>query len=263
MNNKKVLIIEDEVAHLGVLRSKMESEGYSVETASDGASGFELIKSGDFDIILLDILLPKMNGFEVLEKMKEENITTPVIVVSNSGQPVEIDKAMNLGVRDYLVKAEFNPADVIGKIQKVLGIETTEKDSSSKNNDSEKQGRILIVEDDKFLRDLMVQKLHQGGFEVFEAIDGEGGLKLANEKSPHLILLDLILPGMDGFAVLKSLKDDSTTSTIPVLVLSNLGQKEEMERAISIGAEDFMVKANFTPSEILSKIKSLIKKKYF
>ncbi|OGF49606.1 hypothetical protein A3G55_02075 [Candidatus Giovannonibacteria bacterium RIFCSPLOWO2_12_FULL_44_25] len=125
------------------------------------------------------------------------------------------------------------------------------------------KARILIVEDDKFLRDLIVQKLKREGFLTFEALDGEEGLKMVEEKLPDLILLDLILPGLDGFEVLRRVKGDKQLSQIPVIVLSNLGQKEDMDRALSGGAEDFMVKAHFTPNEIIAKIKVVLKKKYF
>ena len=123
--------------------------------------------------------------------------------------------------------------------------------------------KILIVEDDKFLRDLIQQKLNKEGFATVVAIDGEEGVRMAQAESPHLILLDLILPGIDGFEVLKRLKEDQKTSSIPVIVLSNLGQKEDIEKTLKNGAEDFMVKAHFTPSEIVTKIRSTLKAKYF
>ncbi len=123
--------------------------------------------------------------------------------------------------------------------------------------------KILIIEDDKFIRDLLVQKLKKEGFLTIEALDGEEGVKVAKAEKPNIILLDLILPGMDGFEVLKILKGDPITSSFPVIILSNLGQKEDKERAIGLGAEDFMIKAHFTPSEIISTIRSVLKKKYF
>lgn len=123
--------------------------------------------------------------------------------------------------------------------------------------------KILIIEDDKFLRDLIQQKLNKEGFTTVTAIDGEEGVRMAQSESPHLVLLDLILPGIDGFEVLKKLKEDQKTSSIPVIVLSNLGQKEDMERTLKDGAEDFMVKAHFTPSEIVAKIRATLKAKYF
>lgn len=123
--------------------------------------------------------------------------------------------------------------------------------------------KILIIEDDKFLRDLIQQKLNKEGFVSLAAVDGEEGLKTAQAEVPHLILLDLILPGIDGFEVLKKLKADSKTTAIPVIVLSNLGQKDDMERTLKDGAEDFMVKAHFTPSEIIAKVRDTLKAKYF
>lgn len=123
--------------------------------------------------------------------------------------------------------------------------------------------KILIVEDDKFLRDLIQQKLNKEGFVTLVAIDGEEGVRIAQTELPHLVLLDLILPGIDGFEVLKRLKGDSKTSSIPIVVLSNLGQKEDMDRTLKSGAEDFMVKAHFTPSEIVEKVRSILKAKYF
>jgi len=121
--------------------------------------------------------------------------------------------------------------------------------------------KILIVEDDKFLRELIAKKLIKEGFDVEEAIDGEEGLRKAREVLPDLILLDLILPGIDGFEVLKTLKDDPKLSLIPVVILSNLGQRDEVEKGLSLGAVDFLIKAHFTPEEIVEKIKLVLAKK--
>ncbi len=118
--------------------------------------------------------------------------------------------------------------------------------------------KLLVVEDDKFLRDLITRKLRDVGYDVVEAIDGEEGLVKAQEENPDLILLDLILPGMDGFEVLSKLKEDPKTSQIKVIILSNLGQREDIERGLRLGAEDFLVKAHFTPAEIIEKIRNLV-----
>ena len=118
---------------------------------------------------------------------------------------------------------------------------------------------ILVVEDDKFLRELIVQKLIREGYEVKEATDGEQGIKKIKEEKPDLVLLDLILPGIDGFEVLSKMKEDSGVSSIPVIVLSNLGQKEDVEKGLSLGAVDYLIKAHFTPGEIIEKIKKNLK----
>ncbi|HEA84653.1 MAG TPA: response regulator [Candidatus Wildermuthbacteria bacterium] len=118
--------------------------------------------------------------------------------------------------------------------------------------------KVLVIEDDTFLRELIVQKLDQGGYDIAEAVDGEEGVKQAKAEKPDIILLDLILPGIDGFEVLRQLKEDETLSSIPVLILSNLGQKEDIEKGMKLGAKDFLIKAHFTPGEIIEKIKSIL-----
>ncbi|MCH7828791.1 response regulator [Patescibacteria group bacterium] len=119
--------------------------------------------------------------------------------------------------------------------------------------------KILIIEDDRFLKELITQKVRQAGYEVVGAMDGEEGLTLAGEELPNLILLDLILPTMDGFEVLRKLKEQEATKNIPVIILSNLGQKEDIDKGMQLGAIDYMVKAHFTPGEITEKIKSIVK----
>jgi len=119
--------------------------------------------------------------------------------------------------------------------------------------------RILIIEDDKFLRQLIAQKLLKEGYDVLEAVDGEEGLKKIKEEKPDLILLDLILPGIDGFEVLSQMNKEDLISQIPVIILSNLGQKEDVERGLNLGATDYLIKAHFTPGEIIEKIKNILK----
>lgn len=118
---------------------------------------------------------------------------------------------------------------------------------------------ILIIEDDKFLREMMGKKLEEEGYSVSMAIDGEEGIKKIQGEKPDLILLDLILPGIDGFEVLERMRKDADLAKIPVIILSNLGQKEEVERGLSLGAVDYLIKAHFTPREIIDKIKKVLK----
>ena len=119
--------------------------------------------------------------------------------------------------------------------------------------------KILIIEDDKFLRELISQKILKEGYEIVEAVDGEKGLESVKSEKPDLVLLDLILPGIDGFEVLDRIKSDPEVSEIPVIILSNLGQKDDIEKGLKMGAIDFLIKAHFTPAEIIGKIKDIMK----
>lgn len=119
--------------------------------------------------------------------------------------------------------------------------------------------KILIVEDDKFLRELIAKKLVSEGYQISEAKNGEEGIKKITDEKPGLVLLDLILPGIDGFEVLKQAKENPQTAEIPVIVLSNLGQRDDVEKGLGLGAVDFLIKAHFTPREIIEKIKNVLK----
>ncbi len=120
---KKIIIVEDEEILSSLLEKKLTAEGYQVETAKDGEEGLSKIRANRPDLILLDIIMPKMGGFEMLEEMqKEEGLHgIPVVVVSNSGQPVEIDRAQKLGAKDWLVKTEFDTQEVIDKVVAQIG----------------------------------------------------------------------------------------------------------------------------------------------
>jgi DNA-binding response OmpR family regulator len=117
--------------------------------------------------------------------------------------------------------------------------------------------RILLVEDDEFLRTLLAQRLEKNNHEVKQAETGEKAVKMLPEYKPELVLLDLLLPGMHGFEVLTWIKkQNNPLSKTPVIILSNLGSREDIEKGVNLGADDFLVKAKFTPQEIIEKIKT-------
>ncbi|OGF18438.1 hypothetical protein A3G56_01550 [Candidatus Falkowbacteria bacterium RIFCSPLOWO2_12_FULL_45_10] len=122
-----------------------------------------------------------------------------------------------------------------------------------------KQLKILLVEDDNFLLNMYADKFRVEGFEVFIADNGAAGLKLAKEKAPDLILLDVLLPKMSGFEVLQELNKDQRSKNIPVILLTNLSQKEEVTKGLELGAKDFLIKAHFMPQEVVAKVKSVLK----
>lgn len=120
---KKILIIEDEKLMLDLLQRKLTKEGYEISVAKDGEEGIRVIKEVKPNLILLDIIMPKMGGFEVMEEMNKDKELKkiPVIVISNSGQPVELDRAQKLGAKDWMIKTEFDPQEVIDKVVKQIG----------------------------------------------------------------------------------------------------------------------------------------------
>ena len=120
--------------------------------------------------------------------------------------------------------------------------------------------KVFIVEDDPFLSEMYVTKLLQEKFEVEAAGDGKAALKKIKALKPDLILLDIVLPKMDGFEVLQKIKKDPELAKIKIIALTNLGQKEEVEKGLRLGADDYIIKAHFTPSEVIAKVRAVLNK---
>lgn len=115
--------------------------------------------------------------------------------------------------------------------------------------------KILLVEDDKFLRTVLEKKLRNSGFEVVSAIDGEEALQKIVSEKPDIILLDIILPKKSGFVFLEEIRKEPLFKTIPVFIISNLGQGEDIQKGISLGAIEYFVKAKVSLDELVQKIK--------
>lgn len=120
--SKKILIIEDEEIISSLLKKKLETEGYEASIAGNGNEGLKQMKTNKPDLILLDIIMPEKGGFEVMEEMREnEDLKSiPIVVISNSGQPVELDRAKELGAKDWLIKTEFDPQEVLEKVKRQI-----------------------------------------------------------------------------------------------------------------------------------------------
>lgn len=258
-----IILIEDEQILSELLKRKLEKAGYHVEAAGDGDAGLQLVDDLKPDLVLLDMMLPKMNGFSVLEQMTERKLLPglPVIIISNSGQDIELERALKMGVRDYLVKVNFDPDEVLERVRRIL---RPAKESAVVPEPvappPAPRATVLIIEDDMFLLELLEKKFVQEGYRVMRAMDAEQARRVLAGEKVAVILLDIVLPGIDGFTFLAELKSDEAHKAIPVIIISNLGQKEEVERGLGAGAADYTIKAHTTPKEIVEKVERVLHK---
>lgn len=118
--------------------------------------------------------------------------------------------------------------------------------------------KILLVEDDEMLHGMYTQKFKNQGYEVISAYNGVEGVELSEKEKPDLILLDVIMPKMDGFVALKKIRKNEVTAGIPVILLTNLGQEEDVKKGKELGANDYFIKANHTPQEVVDKVHSVL-----
>ena len=123
------------------------------------------------------------------------------------------------------------------------------------------KNKIVIIEDDLFLLEIYSRKFSDANFDIATAIEGESALEVIHKEKPDIILLDLILPKIDGLEVLRVIKKDKTLNKIPVVVLTNRGEKDLIEKSIKLGAAAYITKITYTPTEVISKVISILSKK--
>lgn len=260
--DRTIGIIEDDEILLLLLKKELERGGYTVLAAKNGDEGLSVIREKKPDLVLLDMLMPVLDGYAVLEAMRKESLLekTAVIIISNSGQPVELENLKALGAIESLVKANMTPSEVLGKIDAHFGVVRLESKNAQplSSGNSSASGAVLIVEDEEFLIDLLKFKFQERHHAVEIAMNVGRAREILAEHTIRLILLDIMLPDVNGFEFLAELKKSDRYKDIPVMIISNLGQKHDIERGLSLGATEYIIKANVSPSEIISRAEDVL-----
>ncbi len=254
---KYIILLEDEPTMANLIDLELKKFGYRVKAISNGKEGLAAIQKSKPDLVLLDMVLPGLRGFAILDALHKGGALPglPVIIISNSGQPVEIERALKLGVRDYLIKVNFTPQEVVEKVDRLFRSEAVKRTGNKGKRDGK---QVLIVEDDIILAESLERKFLQRGHEVFKAFNASEARRILRDNTIDAVLLDIILPDVDGFSFLHELKLNKQFKNIPIVIISNLGQQEEIEKGLKAGAVDYIVKANTVPGEIVEKVETLL-----
>ncbi len=255
--NGTLLIIDDNTMNRDMLSRRLEREGYAVVTASSGREGLDLIASEDFDLVLLDILMPEMDGYQVLQTLKEDPRTSamPVIMLTAVHEIDSVIRCLELGVDDYLTKP-FNIPFVKSRIAAVLRGRPARL-PDEENGVPADHSRILIIDDNAMNRDMLSRRLEREGYAVVAASSGREGLDLIASEDFDLVLLDILMPEMDGYQVLGALKEDPRTFAMPVIMLTAVTDVESVKRCIDLGAADYLIKP-FNSDLLKSRIEAVI-----
>lgn len=243
---KKILVIDDEPAIAQLIKINLETEGYDVETALSGTEGIQKVKEFIPDIITLDVLMPEMNGFQVMEVLRADPETRdiPVIFISIV-EGVQKEKCFYLGAVDFLSK----PIDFGELIKSIQRIETKVTLGPTK--------QVLVIDDEPDTANLIKEHISSEGYKPIVAYNGPDGVALAKTQKPDLIILDLYMPEMDGFAVMKVLKQDKQTEHIPIVILTGHDTKGYREKCLMLGATEYMTKP-FTEEDLITEIRKQI-----
>ncbi|HEY4504112.1 MAG TPA: response regulator [Candidatus Paceibacterota bacterium] len=262
MKEKIIIALSD--SNLSTLISnRLSLEKYITVVVNDGQEVLEKIKTEFPNLVIVDLILPNKSGYDILFEKSLDRIITriPVIVVSNSGIPIEMRRLpATTSVKDYVIKAHIEPDEVLVKVNAILGNIQNISNSISKDTEKKQSGKkILWVEDDKFLSSILFKKFESYGYKVFGAKDGDEAFAILRKEIPDIILLDILLPGMNGFDILQKIKMNKETNTIPVIILSNMSKQSDMEKAKLLGANKFLVKVAVSPDEIIKEVENLVR----
>lgn len=271
MSAPKILIIEDEEALLDMYRLRFAKDGYKIFSASRGPEGIRLAKQEQPDLILLDVVMPEMDGYEVLQKLKSSPATKKlrVIFLSNLGQKGEVQDGLKMGAEDYIIKASLTPSLLVKKVEEKLGITNVARKESNGNVAPRRPSplgeqscvgfRVLLIEDNEAIIDMYKIRLEKEGAVVTVAKNGAWGIKEAKKGEHDIILIDMIMPAMNGLEAIKTLKNNPKTANIPILVFSNSAQEEDLKKAKEAGAVNYFVKSNIIPATLVQEIKKYCK----
>jgi CheY-like chemotaxis protein len=253
---EKILIALTDKNLVNNLVFKMKEVGYIVDVVENSKDFLAKVKTFKPDLALVDLNLPIVEGYELYNPVVHKDITKlPVIMVSNSGDPVQMKRIpATPAVKDYIIKFHIEPDEIIQKVEGAFGRKVKEikiiEDKKSKIPNGKK---VLWVEDDKLLSNILSKKLETAGYELIKIANGKEALGVLETKVPDLIILDILLPEMNGFDILQAIKQRANLRGVPVIILSNLSRQTDIERAKNLGANRFLVKAAVSLDEILKE----------
>ena len=257
-----VLILVTDSVITNQLQLIVNALGMRMISASDSHDFMGRLQETHPEFVILDVGASEFDGFQLLESIRSSGTdwirNIPIMIGSNTGDLVEISRALHLGIRDYFVKSSFDSQQVLEKLKK--HVQSAAPQVAGTANPDAHAIKVLMIEDDKFLRDLAAQKLTKEKLDVTTAVDGEQGIALAEKIMPNVILLDILLPGIDGYEVLRRVRANPLLDHTHVAMLSNFGQREDIQKALEGGADNFLVKANYTLDEVVAEVKKIIEK---
>lgn len=198
------------------------------------------------DLILLDVNMPEMSGFEVLEILKSdpELQTIPVIMLTRCDEDESVIKGISFGALDYITKP-FAVPELVRRIMSTLQRHKT---------------KVLLADDDELICDLLRQRFYRMGYTVLIANDGNEALARMHADKPDIAILDIMMPGMDGLAVLRQAKDNPAIADIPVIILTAKSQQENVLKGLETGAHDYITKP-FDVDEVAARVSGILQRR--
>lgn len=240
-------IAEDDEAMCDLVRQALQELGCKIFEAKNGAEILKKIKNsaGELDLVILDINMPKKNGFEVLDALKKNSATKeiPVVMLTRRIDGDDVLRGMSSGAIDYITKP-FEIENFKKRVGEIL---------------QNFRQKILIADDDELIHDVLSEHFRRLGYLVLSAKNGKEALEIITEQKPNMVILDYMMPALDGIAVLKKMKSNPKISDIPVVMLTIKSQQENILQGLKSGANDYVTKP-FDIEELSQRVIGILKR---
>jgi len=269
----KIVIVEDDPMISEIYQKKFTDAGFEVSAVTTGEQVLTLVKKEKVNAILLDLIMPKMDGFEVIKRLRSGayDPDIKIIVTSNLSSREDQEKARNLGANGFIAKADYTPGNLVAEVNRLLKqyneqkknevrLNGAEAEAKEGNVNGEKKKRILMIEDEEIIIDMFGEKLKQDGYDVTFARNGAWGVKEALKEKFDLFVMDMMMPAMTGEEMVTRLKMEEETKNIPIIMLSASVEDSYMKKMEQLGVNAFFGKTQITPSELSNKVEELLNK---
>ena len=270
----QILVIDDSVTAQAILKGIFTSAGYDVIQAFDGESGIALAQQHKPALIIMDVIMPGMSGFQATRMIRKdpEIASTPIMIISGNEQASDHFWLSSIGADHYLAKP-FTRADIFSSLDKLLYSDVSKKEAEVSEAANEviepdqayedenivigNEKQILVVDDSKTVQYQIKKILMQRGYDVIQAYDAKSGIIMAKKNKPALIIMDVVMPGPNGFQATNYIRKDPEISGIPIIIISGNQEACEQFLATKLGANDYLTKP-FSRKDIFTIIEKIM-----
>ena len=264
----KIMLVEDDPMIAEIYVKKFELAGYEVVNAVTGKEVLKYALEDQFDLILLDMVLPEMSGMDVLKELRTNPVydgELKIVVFSNLNKTEHETEARKNGADGFIGKTQYSPSELVTEVQRLLNEYAEQKKNRERlGNPDQKKGenkkKILFIEDEEIFLEMFGQKLESEGYVVEYAKNGAWGSKLVNENDYDLIITDMVMPAMGGEEIIRRIKLDEKKNQIPIIVLSASLIEEDIQPVREMGIDEFYEKTKLVPSDLARRVNELLKK---
>jgi DNA-binding response OmpR family regulator len=255
-----VLIVDDDPQYRGLLRERLDNAGFSTVEAGDGSEAVDILQVESYDVILLDLNMPNMGGYEVLQWIQGNANArdTNVIVLTANSIRDHVVTCLTLGARDFITKSA-GKLELITRVRRLCQIKSLEANADNRIADKEvQQSTVLLVDDHDLSIELTARRVETAGYRVLQATRGKDALSIIRNEGVHLVLLDINMPEVSGYETLREIRATKAKEELAVIMVTAVEDPDTVIDCINAGADDYIMKP-FHPGELTARINTVLR----